>query len=224
MLSRAYELNWSHALVCEDDIHILDVQACRDQIDRILSTCNNWQVIVLSGVKFIESKKEKHITVPQCADCIIASNVQQPACYLIHGDYIPILRNELYLGYKRLKSSEKIIANPAMNIKSWVNPFDEEFNFKHYGWDKVMMSTQKEHDHIYQSTFVWLLATPIPIVQWDSYSDITNRISYKWTNGDYRKLTHVDRNIPRNKYNKEYPSPLVEVICYTISKFFMNKF
>jgi GR25 family glycosyltransferase involved in LPS biosynthesis len=206
-LDIAIAKKWSHVLISEDDIHVLNNEECLSRLNHVLKSGVLWDVIILSGINFVDPDDKELKLVKGCEkDCIHAKEVQQPACYLVHGNYIETLRNALHIGYKHLKGSRKVEADPENGVTGWRTPFDEDFNFKYFGCDKVMMKLMKDPDYL------WILLTPIPVVQWKTVSDISHEV--KKHGNDYRFLRHLDTRLPDNEYDHADP-PTAEVNIFT---------
>ena len=118
-ISKAKENNWSHVLVCEDDIQFLDSSLFIKQINLFLSTQDCWDVILLAGNNML----------PYCkidGSCIKVMNCLTTTGYIVASHYYDILIDNYEEGIK------KLIENPN--------------DIKKYAIDKYWIKLQRRHD------------------------------------------------------------------------------
>ena len=118
-LQRAKENNWSHVMICEDDIQFLDPQLFINQLNRFLHNHKKWDVILLAGNNLPPYKKVDET-------CIKVNHCQTTTGYIVQSHYFDNIINNIREGI------EKLIREP-----------DKPF---FYAIDKYWISLQKEGD------------------------------------------------------------------------------
>jgi len=113
----AKENDFSHVLVCEDDIQFLDPNVFKKQINNFLMKHDNWDVILLAG-----NNTPPYINVDDC--CIRVLQCQTTTGYIVKQHYY----DTLIENYK--KGIHQLIREP--------------YNHKIYAIDKYWFQLQKK--------------------------------------------------------------------------------
>ena len=94
-LAIAKQNNWSHVLICEDDIEFLDPELFKKQLNGFLSTVKSWDVILLAGnnIKEYTKPNEYSIKVSWC---------QTTTGYLVKREYYDKLFNNIKFSVEKL--------------------------------------------------------------------------------------------------------------------------
>jgi glycosyl transferase family 25 len=143
LLQEAVKNNLEHILIVEDDIKFLNPDLFKSQFNKFIENHgNNWDVILLAG---------NNMPPYQNIDdtCIKVSRCQTTTGYLVNGNYIKILAQNVKMGLTHLlqKPNE---ANKFAIDKFWF---------------------------ILQNNSRWFLITPPTVVQREDYSDIEKKIT-----------------------------------------------
>lgn len=143
ILQNALQNNLDHVLIVEDDITFLNPELFKSQINQFFKIHNNnWDVILLAG---------NNIPPYENIDdtCIKVSRCQTTTGYLVNGDYIKVLLQNVKMGLTHLlnKPNEK---NKFAIDKFWF---------------------------VLQSSSKWYLITPLTVVQREDYSDIEKKLT-----------------------------------------------
>ena len=109
--------NFSHILICEDDIEFLNKELFISQLNKFLKTITDWDVILLAGNNMIPY-------IPVNDNCIKVQNCQTTTGYLVKNDYY-----------------DKLINNYKEGINLFMKNPDKG---KLYSIDKYWLNLQKE--------------------------------------------------------------------------------
>lgn len=139
-LEIALSNNWSHVCICEDDITFLNPEMFKNQFNTFLKNHDKWDVILLGGNVVPPYK-------PIDDTCIKISQCQTTTGYLVNGNYIKILMENIKMGIN------KLIRNPSQH--------------KLYAIDKHWFYLQKVGN--------WFLIIPLSVIQLPNYSDIEKK-------------------------------------------------
>jgi glycosyl transferase family 25 len=143
LLDDAINNNYSHLLILEDDIQFLEPEKFKINFNKFLELHkNNWDVIIFSG-----NNVPPYIPVDET--CIRVTRCQTTTGYLVNGNYLRVLRNNIKEGL------EKLIKNPQMHY--------------YFAIDKYWFCLQQFDN--------WYLIIPPTVVQRESYSDIEKKIT-----------------------------------------------
>lgn len=158
-LQIAKKNNWSHVMICEDDLMILNKQTFINTINKFFtmhgddSDDNKWNVLLLAGNNVPPYKKIDDI-------CIHVSHCQTTTGYIIKMSYYDTLIDNIRTGI------ENLMKMPDQHII--------------YAIDKYWIKLQKQH--------IWYMLAPVVAVQREDYSDIEERkINYENIMKDYDK-------------------------------------
>ncbi len=111
-MRKAKENNWSHVLICEDDIQFLDPSLFIKQLNIFLLKQECWDVILLAGNNML----------PYCSidnSCIKVMNCITTTGYIVANHYYDILINNYEEGIKNLMSNPTEIKKYAID-KYWI--------------------------------------------------------------------------------------------------------
>ena len=143
ILQDAQKNNLDHILIVEDDITFLDPELFKNQLNKFFETHkNNWDVILLAGNNMPPYKNIDDT-------CIQVSRCQTTTGYIVNGQYIKTLLQNVKIGLTHL------INKPTEHSK--------------YAIDKYWF--------ILQQLYKWYLIVPLTVVQREDYSDIEKRVT-----------------------------------------------
>ena len=109
-LKTAFENNWDHVLICEDDITFLDSNLFVKQLNKCLANPSiNWDVIMFGGnnvppYKIIDDS------------CIKISRCATTTGYLVNKHYIPILLNNVKNGAQLFAKNSNMQSTYAVDV------------------------------------------------------------------------------------------------------------
>lgn len=118
-LQHAKVNNWSHVMICEDDIQFLDPQLFITQLNGFLHNHKEWDVILLAG-----NNVPPYTKIDET--CIKVNHCQTTTGYIVRNHYFDNIINNIKEGI------EKLIREPQKRI--------------FYAIDKYWISLQKEGD------------------------------------------------------------------------------
>jgi GR25 family glycosyltransferase involved in LPS biosynthesis len=152
-LQIAKKNNWSHVMICEDDLLILNKQTFVNSINNFFrihgdgdgggdnsSANNKWNVLLLAGNNVPPYKKIDDT-------CIQVSHCQTTTGYIVKMSYYDTLIDNIRTGI------ENLMKMPDQHII--------------YAIDKYWIKLQKQH--------TWYMLAPVVAVQREDYSDIEER-------------------------------------------------
>lgn len=155
-LQIAKKNNWSHVMICEDDLLILNKETFVNSINKFFMThgdkdgdgdghgnCNSnnkWNVLLLAGNNVPPYKKIDDT-------CIQVSHCQTTTGYIVKMNYYDTLIDNIRTGI------ENLMKTPDQHIV--------------YAIDKYWIKLQKQH--------TWYMLAPVVAVQREDYSDIEER-------------------------------------------------
>ena len=143
ILQDAQKNNLDHILIVEDDITFLDPELFKNQINKFFETHkNDWDVVLLAGNNMPPYKNIDDT-------CIQVSRCQTTTGYIVNGQYIKTLLQNVKIGLTHL------INKPTEHSK--------------YAIDKYWF--------ILQQLYKWYLIVPLTVVQREDYSDIEKRVT-----------------------------------------------
>ena len=116
-LNLAKENNWSHVLICEDDIEFLNPALFIKQFNTFLSRHDKWDVVLLAGNNLPPYIRDGD-------ECVQVTQCQTTTGYIVNGHYI-----------------DTLIANIKASI---VNLMKEPHNHFKYAIDKYWFALQKK--------------------------------------------------------------------------------
>jgi glycosyl transferase family 25 len=160
LLQQALKEKLDHILIVEDDILFMDPELFKTQLDKFLKKMgSNWDVVLLAG-----NNMPPYETIDDT--CVKVSRCQTTTGYLVNGNYI-----------------EKLMNNVKMGL---TNLLREPEKHAHYAIDK--------HWFALQSLDNWFLITPLTVVQREDYSDIEKKvINYQESMTDLDKKELFDK-------------------------------
>ncbi len=143
ILQEASKNSFDHILIVEDDITFLEPEVFKTQINKFFElNRNNWDVVLIAG---------NNMPPYEIIDdtCVKVTRCQTTTGYLVNGQYINTLINNIKTGLTHLlnKPNEKSL----------------------YAIDKYWFSLQ--------TTGNWFLITPLTVVQREDYSDIEKKVT-----------------------------------------------
>ena len=141
LLQNALKNGLDHILIVEDDIQFLNPDLFKTQINTFLSN-HIWDVILLGGNNMPPYE-------PVDATCVKVSRCQTTTGYIVNGNYIEKLMNNVRSGLSNL------LHNPKEH--------------KAFAIDKYWFNLQKTDN--------WFLIIPLSVVQREDYSDIEKKIT-----------------------------------------------
>jgi GR25 family glycosyltransferase involved in LPS biosynthesis len=134
-----------HVLILEDDVLFLDPSIFIENMNNFLKSGIEWDVVLLAG-----NNVPPYTRIND--SCVKVSKCQTTTAYLVKGDYIPKLIENIKEGLA------KLLREPDKRIK--------------YCIDRYWFSLQEQDN--------WYLITPLTVVQIEGYSDIENKnVNYK---------------------------------------------
>jgi GR25 family glycosyltransferase involved in LPS biosynthesis len=152
-LQIAKKNNWSHVMICEDDLLILNKQTFVNSINNFFrihgdgdgdgnnsSADNKWNVLLLAGNNVPPYKKIDDT-------CIQVSHCQTTTGYIVKMSYYDTLIDNIRTGI------ENLMKIPDQHII--------------YAIDKYWIKLQRQHS--------WYMLAPVVAVQREDYSDIEER-------------------------------------------------
>ena len=92
--------NWSHVIICEDDIQFLDPSLFISQFNAFLKTMDAWDVVLIAGNNMIPYK-------PIDAACIQVYACQTTTGYIVQSHYYDTLIENYKSGIKKLMLEPK---------------------------------------------------------------------------------------------------------------------
>ena len=96
ILQTAFQNNWDHVLIVEDDITFLDLELFKANFETFLQrNGNNWDVILLAG-----NNMPPYDTIDDV--CIKVKRCQTTTGYLVNGHYIKKLMENVKMGLTQL--------------------------------------------------------------------------------------------------------------------------
>ena len=183
-LQIAKKNNWSHVMICEDDLLILNKQTFVNSINTFFrihgggdggggggdnsSADNKWNVLLLAGNNVPPYKKIDDT-------CIQVSHCQTTTGYIVKMNYYDTLIDNIRTGI------ENLMKTPDQHIV--------------YAIDKYWIKLQKQH--------TWYMLAPVVAVQREDYSDIEERkTNYENIMKDLDKphLFHRQQHIQQNQH------------------------
>jgi len=141
--------NWSHVMICEDDLMILNKETFVNNVNTFFrmhgddangSADNKWNVLLLAGNNVPPYKKIDDV-------CIHVSHCQTTTGYIVKMSYYDTLIDNIKTGI------ENLMKMPDQHII--------------YAIDKYWIKLQKQH--------TWYMLAPVVAVQREDYSDIEER-------------------------------------------------
>lgn len=155
LLTKAFQNNWSHICILEDDVEFLNPELFKKSLNQCLSTTTEWDVLLLGG-----NNKGTYTNINE--NCIKVNRCFTTTAYIVKGHYLQVLIENVRQGLKfALEETKKNVSNDFMftrHTTPLVNP---------YAIDMHWFSLQ-ERDN-------WVLLTPLTVSQRDGYSDIENK-------------------------------------------------
>jgi GR25 family glycosyltransferase involved in LPS biosynthesis len=148
-LQIAKKNNWSHVMICEDDLLILNKQTFVNSMNTFFrmhggdgggDSDNKWNVLLLAGNNVPPYKKIDDT-------CIQVSHCQTTTGYIVKMSYYDTLIDNIRTGI------ENLMKMPDQHII--------------YAIDKYWIKLQKQH--------TWYMLAPVVAVQREDYSDIEER-------------------------------------------------
>ena len=149
-LQIAKKNNWSHVMICEDDLLILNKETFVNSLNKFFrvhgdgdgnsSLYNKWNVLLLAGNNVPPYKKIDDT-------CIQVSHCQTTTGYIVKMNYYDTLIDNIRTGI------ENLMKTPDQHII--------------YAIDKYWIKLQKQH--------TWYMLAPVVAVQREDYSDIEER-------------------------------------------------
>lgn len=94
-LEIAKENNWDHLLIVEDDISFLQPEVFKNQINKFLSTQDDWDVLLIAGNNMPPYKCIDHT-------CIKVSRCQTTTGYIVKNHYFDTLIKNIREGMEKL--------------------------------------------------------------------------------------------------------------------------
>jgi GR25 family glycosyltransferase involved in LPS biosynthesis len=176
-LQIAKKNNWSHVMICEDDLLILNKETFVNSLNkffRMHGDCDGhgngngkWNVLLLAGNNVPPYKKIDDT-------CIQVSHCQTTTGYIVKMNYYDTLIDNIRTGI------ENLMKTPDQHII--------------YAIDKYWIKLQKQH--------TWYMLAPVVAVQREDYSDIEERkTNYESIMKDLDKphLFHRQQHIQQNQ-------------------------
>jgi glycosyl transferase family 25 len=142
LLEFALNNKFEHILIVEDDITFLQPKLFIKQFNNFLANHKDWDVVIISG-----NNIPPYTNIDDT--CVKVNSCQTTTGYLVNGNYISKLMNNIKEGLQGL------IRNP--NLK----PI--------YAIDRYWFRLQQLDN--------WFLIIPLTVVQKEDYSDIENRVT-----------------------------------------------
>ena len=182
-LQIAKKNNWSHVMICEDDLLILNKETFVNSINKFFMTHGDkdgdsngngngedskWDVLLLAGNNVPPYKKIDDT-------CIQVSHCQTTTGYIVKMNYYDTLIDNIRTGI------ENLMKTPDQHIV--------------YAIDKYWIKLQKQH--------TWYMLAPVVAVQREDYSDIEERkTNYENIMKDLDKphLFHRQQHIQQNQH------------------------
>ncbi|MCA9749263.1 MAG: glycosyltransferase family 25 protein [Romboutsia sp.] len=97
-LLKAKENNWSHIMICEDDVLFTNPKLFVDQFNKFLAKCHEWDVVLLAGNNRSAYKRIDETCV-QVYDC------QTATAYLVKEHYYDTLIKNFEESYENLEKN-----------------------------------------------------------------------------------------------------------------------
>lgn len=158
ILQNAFENKLDYVLILEDDITFLNPDLFKEQFKKFIQLHkNNWDVVLFAGNNIPPYEKTDE-------SCIKVSRCLTTTGYLVNGNYIKNLINNIRIGLTNL------IHNPSKRNLYAIDTF----------W------------FVLQNTGNWYLIIPASVIQKDDYSDIEKkRTNYKNIMLDIDKTEYI---------------------------------